>query len=605
MKKLVHAVSLLLQGMILFTLISCALSDTPAKGGSADIHVAFAGPKSARNGDRAVFGASGYLYARTIGGPPDEVRPAYGPFPVVAGVAELTGFLPGEYSTILILHTPTTLEGETLTFDGVSRPFEEVVALPDEEYLATVMDASPDEGFDLLIDGYGSEGETGPVTLVTGANSVSLVLVPLCSTNSRVTLVRSGERFSGSFGTAANRFIRLELDSNPSEWSSILFMVPQDTLNPSFTLWNNAGAPIANFAFDEDFRAYTSLRQANEFPLYLFVGSTSQEEIAFSAVDGSIAHVEPRLQSLTVNGLAVSPTFAPDVFSYSILLDSSTVSAEIEAVAVSPAQTVSFNPSSTISPLAYAVTRGVQITVLDALLGSVSYDLTVTRQGIPEIGVYWNAAGHGTGELMDISYYNPAPAFTKDITIENSGSAPLNVTCSISSATPSLFTLSASNAVILPGSSTVLALMYTDTVPLTTRTGTLLISSDDADESSFIVSLSGRQEVPEIAVSWDAAVHGTGESMDISYYSVSFTKDITIENSGSAPLTITCSISSTTPSLFSLVPSEAVIPPGSTAELLFTYSDSESMITRTATLLISSDDADESPFILNLSGWYC
>lgn len=491
MKTISRTICLLLSGFLAITLISCALSDSPAKGSSASVRIVFPDPAGARHDSRAIFGASGYLYARTIGGPPGDSGPAYGPYPVVGGVVVLSGFPAGTYSNIFILHTPKTLEGTTLTIGGESRTFEEAVALPDAEYLESVMNAGIDEGFNKLIDGYGSQAETGPITLNVGPNTVSLTLVPLCSTDSMVSLTRSGEAYTGSYGTATNRFIRLELANDPEDWSSVLFTIPRETVEPMLALWDSQGAAISDFAYDTGLGAYSLLTQAADFPLYLFLGSSSPESLSFSAADGSIDFVNPRLKSLTVNGMAVSPALADGVFDYAAIISSATEVALIDAVPVNPAHGITYDPSATINEIMQGQTRTTQITVTNPSFGSQLYNLAITREGVPDISVHLYATEWFSGSPLNVSYSPPSNSFSTSVLVRNDGSAPLTVSCSIASATANLFDIIPATAVIPVGNEVEMILSYTDTEMMTTRTATLAITSDDPDESPFMLTLSG------------------------------------------------------------------------------------------------------------------
>lgn len=294
MKTFSRSLFILLLSILVVFLISCSLPDSPAKGGTATVRMNLSSPLFSSADARAVFGGYGYIYLRTMGGPRGASGPAYGPFPVVGGAAVITGIPAGAYSDILVLHSQKTLEGTSVTLDGVSVPFVQAISLPDSEFTERVMDTEDDEGFPALIDGYGSEGKSGPVTLRSGVNAISLTLVPMCASTSTVALTQSGTVFSGSFGNTAQRFIRLELASTPEGWETAKFTVSHTTVSPSLVLYDRNGLALSDFAFNSALGAYLSTVPISSFPLYLLVNLLPSGGLSFNAMNGTLDLITPQ-----------------------------------------------------------------------------------------------------------------------------------------------------------------------------------------------------------------------------------------------------------------------------------------------------------------------
>ena len=123
------------------------------------------------------------------------------------------------------------------------------------------------------------------------------------------------------------------------------------------------------------------------------------------------------------------------------------------------------------------------------------------------------------------------------------------------------------------------------------------------------VTIYGTPLIPEIAIEQPALTNiADGGSKDFGAVNVGSTADLvfTIKNTGGVNLTLSgtpkVAISGTPASLFTVTaqPTSPVVPSGSTA---FTVRFAPTSIgAKTAALAIANDDADENPFIINLSG---
>lgn len=488
MKTFSRSLFPVLLSILVVFLISCSLLDSPAKGGTATVRMNLSSPLFSSADARAVFGGYGYIYLRTMGGPLGASGPAYGPFPVVGGAAVITGIPAGSYSDILVLHSQKTLEGTSVTLDGVSVPFVQAISLPDSEFTERVMDTEDDEGFPALIDGYGSEGKSGPVTLRSGVNAISLTLVPMCASTSTVELTQSGTVFSGSFGNTAQRFIRLELASTPEGWETAKFTVSHTTVNPALVLFDRNGSALSDFAFNSSLGAYLSTVPVSSFPLYLLVNLLPSGGLNFNVVNGSLDLITPRLQSLTVNGIAVSPALQDAVSTYMVTIPNTADTAVIQAVAVNPAHAVSYEPSETMSEMLEVEERTAQITVTNPTTAQIkAYNLTIQREENPTMVVI----GQQTGSSVSFNLIEPGTE-TKYVDVENTGAGKLIITCAITGEQRECFTVSPAGATIPPGGTQTFTVAYTGTYSPSPDEAELRMSNNDPDASDFYLNLSGK-----------------------------------------------------------------------------------------------------------------
>jgi RHS repeat-associated protein len=131
------------------------------------------------------------------------------------------------------------------------------------------------------------------------------------------------------------------------------------------------------------------------------------------------------------------------------------------------------------------------------------------------------------------------------------------------------------------------------------KTATLTLQNDDPDENPYNILLFGNY-VPEIDI-YDFA---NGSSYDFGTVTIGYSgyMTFTIQNLGTAPLTLTSSLDGPDSQHFGidLQPSSPV-PAGETTDITIRFSPTaEGLLT--AFLSIASDDADENPYIITLYG---
>lgn len=200
------------------------------------------------------------------------------------------------------------------------------------------------------------------------------------------------------------------------------------------------------------------------------------------------------------------------------------------------------------------------------------------------------------------------------VTITNTGDADLTgIAATITGSSAGDFTISETPASILaPGAQTTIKVDFTPSA-VGSRASSLSIVSNDADESPFLITLTGTGTepaplpAPEISVEANGVALTSG-SGSLALGSVvqgtgSAATTLTIRNTGSAALTgVSAVISGSHASDFAVNASPpSTIAAGDSSTLDVTFHPS-ALGARSATLTISSNDADEGAFVIPLAG---
>ncbi len=147
-----------------------------------------------------------------------------------------------------------------------------------------------------------------------------------------------------------------------------------------------------------------------------------------------------------------------------------------------------------------------------------------------------------------------------------------------------------------------------------TKSATLTIMSNDADEGTYTINLTGKGVTPEINVKAAGADVASGGNYDFgSVQSGQSSSDVTftIENTGDGALALTGTagslvvLSGTNAADFTVTQTNVTSPVAAGGNVTFTvkYTASTSAIgAASAVLTITSDDADESTYTINLAG---
>jgi len=221
-----------------------------------------------------------------------------------------------------------------------------------------------------------------------------------------------------------------------------------------------------------------------------------------------------------------------------------------------------------------------------------------------------NVACSGTTAFGSV---NVGSATIKTIRIQNLGTAALNLTglpLTITGANADQF------SIVMQPTSPIAAGSFSDMVvqfsPTSSgaKTASISISSNDPDENPCLINLSGTGVAlaPDInlqtPVGANVACGGSATFGSVNVGSSS-TQTIRIQNLGTTPLNLTglpLTITGTNADQFSIVTQPtSPIAAGSFSDMVVQFSPTSSGA-KTASISISSDDPDENPCVINLSG---
>jgi uncharacterized membrane protein len=213
---------------------------------------------------------------------------------------------------------------------------------------------------------------------------------------------------------------------------------------------------------------------------------------------------------------------------------------------------------------------------------------------------------------VDFGYLLPGTSSSKSFTVFNAGSATLTgLSINVDGISTENFTISAlASPVLAPGMSTTFIVTFT---PETggAKNAALHVLSDDADESPFDIPISGictPTPVPEITVTGpplgtffeDGVTVLHSMPTEVGTFVVT---GVTITNSGTGDMqgiSITLDGENAADFSFTSTP-PAILAPGASFSCIVNFSPI-ALGNRIAQLHITSDDPDENPFDINLSG---
>ncbi len=292
------------------------------------------------------------------------------------------------------------------------------------------------------------------------------------------------------------------------------------------------------------------------------------------------------------------------------------------SVTASPAATVAAGGSTTFSIRFAPTTNGNKTAALHLTSNDPEespYDITLTGSGVgPEIGVFSGANTSPANERVDNTGFqfpntNVGESAPQTFTITNTGNAPLTglaVTKTGSSAGD--FTLGTLGATTLaPGASTTFTVTF---IPTTTglRAAEILLANNDSNENPFNIIVIGTGVLPEIAVFTGAGTaagaertdnSGTHNFADTVVGGSSTAQTFTITNKGDGNLSgLAVSKSGLNPGDFTLSGLGATtLAPNAATTFTVTFSPTVTGV-RNAVVSIASNDGDENPFEINVSG---
>jgi len=309
-------------------------------------------------------------------------------------------------------------------------------------------------------------------------------------------------------------------------------------------------------------------------------------------------------------------------------------------VTVQPATTVAASGSTTFevsySPSVLgANTANIEINSDDADENPFNFGLAGNGIGGPEVnltGLSVTIVDEDTtpsvSDDTDFGSSNVGSAVVHTFTIENNGTSVLSLVPAAADRAgdsagstivdvfgSSDFTiLSQPSSTVAAGSSSTFTVQF-DPSSTGTISASLAFGSDDLDETRYDFAVEGFGTAPEIDVAGNSVSITDGDTTpasadgslfaDVGYSSGTDVQSFTISNSGNGLLTLgasSVSVSGTHASDFSVSvqPSTSVAASGS-SDFEITF-DPSAAGTRTATISIANDDADESPFDFAVSG---
>lgn len=232
---------------------------------------------------------------------------------------------------------------------------------------------------------------------------------------------------------------------------------------------------------------------------------------------------------------------------------------------------------------------------------------TVTAPS-PEITVLIGSSGLNSGGTLSFGATNVGTAVDKTVTIRNDGNATLNLTAINAANLPAGYSLVSNigNLQLAAGATTTFVLRLTASTA-GSFSGALNLLSDDADEGTFIINLSGSVTAPNPEITVLVGSTNLTSGGTIAFGSVTsgttVDKTVTVRNDGTTTLTLTSINSANLPAGFSLVSNLASLQLAAGASTTFVLRLSTNVPgSYSGGFNLVSDDADEGSFAINLSG---
>ena len=210
--------------------------------------------------------------------------------------------------------------------------------------------------------------------------------------------------------------------------------------------------------------------------------------------------------------------------------------------------------------------------------------------------------GFGTAEIGAL--------VTKTVTVRNTGTASLTgIAVTLGGTNAADFAVGALKApTIAPGSSATFTVRFKPTAN-GTRSASIQIASNDADENPFTIALSGKgikPKAPEIAVKQGKELKDNKSARDFGFIKANKSSKamaFTIKNTGDATLKkIKITIKGKLAKDFKILGKpKATLAPGKSVKFKVIYKPRKANTSK-ATLQIASNDKDENPFRVKLTG---
>jgi hypothetical protein len=321
-------------------------------------------------------------------------------------------------------------------------------------------------------------------------------------------------------------------------------------------------------------------------------------------------------------------TFSTDGGAFNLSVNVATLGANLDSVLelrnASGTVIVTANPTNSLSAtISTTLASGTYYVVVRSTggYGNVGqYTLTGTAPvngsggggedtSAPEINVLNGTLAVQSGGSVSFGSVQVGNGVNKILTVRNTGTGPLTLTSLTNADLPAGFSIvtNFASTTLAAGASATITLRYAPTTAGATS-GVLTLLSDDADESSFAINLTGTATpapAPEINVlNGTVAVQSGGA---ISFGDVQVTKflnkTITIKNTGNATLTLVRPTAADMPAGFSIVTNLAVtsLAAGLSTTITIRYTPTAEGVA-SGVLNLVSNDGDEGTFAINLTG---
>ncbi|MCB1157941.1 MAG: choice-of-anchor D domain-containing protein [Leptospiraceae bacterium] len=230
----------------------------------------------------------------------------------------------------------------------------------------------------------------------------------------------------------------------------------------------------------------------------------------------------------------------------------------------------------------------------------------------PEIEVSQNSTSISSGGSYDFGALDPGNYSTRTFTINNTGDSELSLSgVSLSGANAASFSVEIQPAFNISASGFTSFSIKFSSIVGGTYTATLTILSNDSDEGTFTIQLTGTGLGPEINLVqgstnlvsgtsyYDFGNQGNASSSEVITFTIQNTGNTDLVLSGSPVL----SFSGANSSDFSII-SQASSPVAASSNTTFSLQFTPSGLgQRQATLSIANNDSDESLYVINLRGY--
>jgi trimeric autotransporter adhesin len=243
----------------------------------------------------------------------------------------------------------------------------------------------------------------------------------------------------------------------------------------------------------------------------------------------------------------------------------------------------------------------------DANENPYNISLTGDVAALPEISAFVDGSGIGDGVYIDYGTTTAGSPITKTFTIRNDGGGTLNLTSLDPNSMPAGFTLTSNlSSLTLTNGQTATFTVRLNATSAGSFQGQIQVASNDSNENPFHINLLGGVTAsPEITLTESGVGLSDGGSLGFGTTTIgsAVTKTFTVTNDGNATLTLTSLDPNSMPAGFTLVSNLGSTSLAAGASTTFTVRlDAASAGTFSGTISLGSNDANENPFDVTISG---